>query len=417
MVIIATVMYAQGGTKSPYSQFGVGVLSEQSQSMSRGMNGVGIGMRIGNQVNTLNPASYSGVDSLTMLIDAGMAIQLTNFKEGSVRQNAKLADFEYLTASFRAWRNVGMAVGVVPFTNVGYDYSTATYLDESNGYFTESYSGSGGLHQAFFGVGVRLFSPLSVGVNMSYLWGDIKRSAVSGGSSTINTLSKQYSVSVSNYKLDAGIQWDQRIGKRDRLVLGVTYGMPHKLNADPDMLLINKNALSGKTDTTSFTINNGIELPLMLGAGLSYNHDQRLIVAADATFQRWGSVSEPHFDAFSNKYVMKSGFYKNRYKGSLGVQWAPNPASHNFFKRICYRLGGGYATPYYKINGKNGPSELTASIGLGIPIINVYNNRSMLHISGQWVQNSATGMIKENTFRINIGLTFNERWFAKMRVE
>jgi hypothetical protein len=49
--------------------------------------------------------------------------------------------------------------------------------------------------------------------------------------------------------------------------------------------------------------------------------------------------------------------------------------------------------------------------------MNFWNNRSMLHISGQWTRNAATGLIKENTFRINIGLTFNERWFAKMRVE
>jgi hypothetical protein len=26
-------------------------------------------------------------------------------------------------------------------------------------------------------------------------------------------------------------------------------------------------------------------------------------------------------------------------------------------------------------------------------------------------------MITENTFRINIGMTFNERWFAKWKVE
>jgi len=25
--------------------------------------------------------------------------------------------------------------------------------------------------------------------------------------------------------------------------------------------------------------------------------------------------------------------------------------------------------------------------------------------------------VKENTFRINIGLTFNERWFAKWKVD
>ena len=40
-----------------------------------------------------------------------------------------------------------------------------------------------------------------------------------------------------------------------------------------------------------------------------------------------------------------------------------------------------------------------------------------LNISAQYVNNYASGMIKENAFRINIGLTFNERWFAKWKVE
>ena len=41
----------------------------------------------------------------------------------------------------------------------------------------------------------------------------------------------------------------------------------------------------------------------------------------------------------------------------------------------------------------------------------------MLNISGQWQQTSAPGLLKENTFRINIGFTFNERWFMKWKFE
>ena len=65
----------------------------------------------------------------------------------------------------------------------------------------------------------------------------------------------------------------------------------------------------------------------------------------------------------------------------------------------------------------SGISLLSASFGLGLPIINNYNNRSLLNISAQWVRSSATGLIKENIFRINVGLTFNERWFAKWKVD
>jgi hypothetical protein len=82
-----------------------------------------------------------------------------------------------------------------------------------------------------------------------------------------------------------------------------------------------------------------------------------------------------------------------------------------------YRFGAGYATPYYNINGDNGPKEISVSTGVGIPLKNAYNNRSVLNVSAQWIQTSAKDMITENTFRINIGITFNERWFAKWKIE
>ena len=110
---------AQSGTNSPYSQYGLGLLSDQSQGFNRGMNGLGIGLRSGNQVNYLNPASYSSIDSLTMLVDMGLSLQLTNFKEKGNKVNARNANFDYAVASFRLFPKFGLAAGVVPFTNIG----------------------------------------------------------------------------------------------------------------------------------------------------------------------------------------------------------------------------------------------------------------------------------------------------------
>ena len=47
--------------------------------------------------------------------------------------------------------------------------------------------------------------------------------------------------------------------------------------------------------------------------------------------------------------------------------------------RVLYRVGASYATPYFKMNGVDGPKEISVSAGFGIPIMNAYNNRSMLH--------------------------------------
>ena len=58
-ILFPAIINAQSGTNSPYSQFGLGVLSEQSTGFNRGMNGLSTAMRESNQVNYGNPASYS----------------------------------------------------------------------------------------------------------------------------------------------------------------------------------------------------------------------------------------------------------------------------------------------------------------------------------------------------------------------
>lgn len=418
LLMAATVngAWAQGGTNSPYSQFGIGALSDQSQSMSRGMNGVGYGLRQGNNVNTLNPASYSGVDSLTMLFDMGVSGQFTHYEEGKLKRNASLASFEYVVGSFRAWKNVGVSFGLLPYSSVGYDYSTSS-RDQNLGQLTESFTGSGGLHEVFLGFGWRLLKSLSIGVNAGYLWGSIDRSVLPDADATANSLRKNYSTSVSNYKLDVGAQWVQPIGRFDRLTLGAVVGLGHNLKNDAEMTIVSTNQLSNSSDTTALKLTDAFELPMSFGVGAAYQHAGKLTLAADFTLDKWGDVKFPTFTG--NEYKLQSGLLKDRMKISVGLDWLPNPSQMGgrFLEHVHYRLGAGYATPYYYINGKEGPKELSVSAGFGIPIVNMHNNRSVLNISGQWVRSSATDFLTENYFRINIGVTFNERWFMKWKVD
>lgn len=414
MTTAVSGVWAQGGTKSPYSQFGIGTLADYSQSAGRGMNGVGYALREGSQVNTLNPASYSGVDSLTMLFDMGLSGQFTNYKENNVRRNASMAAFEYAVASFRAWRGIGVSFGVLPYSTVGYDYKTTTRSDVT-GTMTETYTGSGGLHQLFLGVGAHVFGPLSVGVNAAYLWGSIDRSVTPSSSAASNTLTKKYYTSINSYKLDFGAQWQQKVNSHDILTLGAVFGLGHKLSNTAEMSIYNTNGASSKTDTTTFRLSDAMAIPMSFGGGVSYSHGGKLLVAADFTFDKWSDLKMPGYS--NGTYKKQSGLLKDRYKVAAGLDWQPNPLGRKYLEHVHYRLGVGYATPYYKINGQDGPKELSASIGLALPIVNGYNNRSVLNISGQWVRSAADGFITENTFRINVGITFNERWFMKWKVD
>ena len=414
----ALMVNAQSGTNSPYSQYGLGVLSEQASGFNRGMNGVGLGFHEHNQVNFLNPASYAALDSMTFIFDAGVSGQITNFEENGVRKNAKNSSFEYAVAGFRLVRHVGMSFGILPFTNVGYNYCRSEWVnkDDKEDYYTNTYNGEGGLHQAYVGAGWSPVNGLSIGANVAYIWGSINRYVSNSYSNTAyKTLTRTYSTQVNSYKLDFGLQYTYQVDKENAVTLGLTYSPGHNLGASADMSIVSSNSQTSTADTLSYSIAKAYKLPTMLGVGLMWNRNNQWKVGFDYTLQKWGSLSYPAFDG--TNYALAKGVYEDRSKFNLGAQYCYGERSRSFFKRVAYRVGASYATPYYKVNGVDGPTEISVSAGFGIPIMNSYNNRSQLNISGQWVRSSAKNLIKENYFRINIGFTFNEDWFKKWKME
>ena len=421
---LTTPSFAQSGTNSPYSQYGLGLLSDQTSGFNRGMNGLGLGFREHNQVNYINPASYSSIDSLSFIFDVGISGQVTNFDEGGVKKNANNSNFEYAVAGFRAARHLGVSFGIIPFTNVGYNYSNTANVGGITGSdatsYVNTYSGSGGLHQIYVGAGWEPFKGFSFGANVSYLWGSYTRSVTNSYTDNyINTLSKYYTASTHSYKLDFGVQYTTKISKKDMLTVGLTYSPGHKLGGKSECTVVSTNSQTAVSDTSSYSVSKALEIPVMYGAGLTWNHDNKLKLGFDYSLQKWGSVVAPVYNVTNNvpSYTAEKGQFTDRHKYTFGGELCPQENSRNFFKRIHYRLGASYATQYLKINGVDGPKEYSVSAGFGIPIMNGYNNRSILNISGQWVRQDSKMFIKENTFRINIGLTFNEKWFAKWKME
>lgn len=424
MAIISLSALAQSGTNSPYSQYGLGVLSDQGNSFNRGMNGVGIALSHHNQVNYINPASYSQIDSISFIFDVGLSLQITNFKEGDIKKNAKNGDFEYAVGGFRLARHFGLGFGIIPFTNVGYNYSTSGDVSREDSYtkttYTNTYNGKGGVHEVFLGLGWMPFNGFSVGLNGGYLWGEIERSMANAYNDTYaKTLTKTYSASIRNYKLDFGVQYTTQIGKNDAITIGATYGYGHKLNCDPELNIQATNSQTSVTDDTTFVAHNALELPHQIGVGIAYSHNNKWNVAFDYTLQKWSDITYPQYtdNGTYKSYIAGRGLFNDRQKYNIGAEYCKNPEGRSFSSRLRYRVGASYSTPYLKINGKNGPKEIGASCGIAFPIVNSYNNRSILSISAQWVNTSAKDFITENTFRINVGLTFNERWFAKWKFD
>lgn len=392
LMLVPIAVMAQSGTNSPYSQYGLGILSDQSTGFNRGMNGLAIAMHDGGQVNYLNPASYANMDSLTFLFDVGASIQATNFSENGIKLNANNANFDYAVMGFRVAKNLGMSIGVLPFTNIGYNYSGTNKVSEnSTTTHTETYSGSGGLRQMYVGLGYMLFKGLSVGANISYLWGNYDRYMTNSYSdSNVKTITRLYFAEPSSYRLDAGIQYTFNISKKDAVTLGATYTNGHKLNGTVGMLDISSGSTS-VVDTTSTYLSNSLSIPDMIGGGIAWHHGTKLHVGADYVLQQWGKLKFPELTGSdgNSQLELKDNLLMDRHKLTVGAEFVNNINSRRYLDRVHVRAGVSYATPYFKVNGQDGPKDMSVSLGFGLPITNSWNNRSTLNISGQWVRSSA----------------------------
>lgn len=405
-------LMAQTSTNSPYTRYGFGQLSDQNFGNSQAMGGISYGLRNGLQVNAANPASYSAVDSLTFIFDAGMSLQNANFKEGNVKTNAKNSSVDYIAMQFRLMKGLGFTAGFLPYSTVGYSMNrnNPVVTDEfgNTTSATQQFYGTGGLQQVFFGLGYNVFKGLSVGANFSYLYGDITHTSTTTFSNA-NAFSsaRTNKIEVSDYKLDFGVQYSHQLKGKHVLNLGATYSYGHNLNST-GYEYVEKYQSSTVATQSIDTIKNAFALPHTFGIGATYVYDNRLTIGADYTLQKWADA----------KFFNEKNAFQNRSKISIGAEYLPNHYGRGYLQRIRYRAGVYYSSPYAKIDGKDGNREYGISFGIGLPLT-LYQYRSILNISGQYVKVSpkVKGMLEENYLRINIGLTFNERWFMKWKVD
>ena len=413
MVMLAATAGAQISTNSPYTRFGLGDLSNQASAASAAMGGIGYGLRDKTMINTMNPASYTEVDSLTFKFDIGMSFLNQNYKEDGWKSNAKNSTFDYAVMQFRIKPWIAFVAGFLPYSNVGYYfYSTAEVEGNDDVTSTNAFSGEGGLHQFFFGLGIKVFKNLSIGFNAGYLYGDIDYT-----STTSFDVSSDYSVvfnniTINTYKLDFGLQYTQPINKKDNITLGLVYGLGH---------IANSTEMKGiqLTDGSTYANSEGTihhdlyEIPHSFGVGLTYNHSNNLTVGVDYSLEKWSDVI----------YNEEEGWYNDKKRISAGVEFMPSNYSKKYLTHIRYRAGLYYQTPYLKVPYgssavlKDGPKEFGVSVGLGFPIF-LFQRSTVLNITGQYIhfKSSLPDLLSENRFVLKLGLTFNEHWFMKWKV-
>lgn len=428
---ITTIIYAQQvGLNSPYSRYGYGLLTNQAPGASEAMGGIGYGLRRSQQVNWLNPASYSKLDTLTFIFDMGVSGHLAKMDDSANARDYYNGNFDYAAIQFPLFRNVGASVGLLPFSKMGYNFGDERYTSGTRYY--ETYRGTGGLNQIYVGLAWELFKNFSLGANLSYLFGDFTRSnVVTPASSSALIGETKYNYVFREMKYDFGIQYTIPFDKERSLTLGAVYSPQLALSADvnPSEMLYGvdpyQNPWYGpvqilKTDTLN---NASFQLPHSFGAGFTYE-SRHFLFGVDGTYQLWKNRDYPDIlDDLSNQQR-----YNDLLRVNAGVEYVVDPLSQNYFHRVRLRGGFSFSNSYtnFYVNdpsnlnngavGTGSYKEYGVNVGVGLPMRDLMSGHvSMLNVGFGYSrqQPDSDYLIRQDMFKISINMNINEFWFFK----
>ena len=412
------VLSAQSNSeRSPYSRFGYGTLGLRQTATTRALGGIGVGLRDGFTVNPANPASYTAVDSLTFIMDLAVSLRGSYLSEGSKRDSRALGNIDYFTILFPVSRHLAISGGITPYSTVGYRFGNTEPLqgDEKQNLYQRAYSGSGSFNDLYLGIGGRI-GHFSLGVNASYLFGYTTQQhqvVYSSGNNAINPID-QSQLHLKGFKFDIGAQYELTLdAQRGRsLVLGATFAPEMKLRSEAVSLQYQydtKTQRSTLIKADTLTSSAQHLSPMSLSAGLTYRYQDVFTLGADVSYMKWSRAGEAGAGAQ----------FTDRYRIALGGSWIPNYRGRSVFSRSYYRFGVNGSNSYVKVPAPNGGlasyNQYGASFGIGMPLI---DRRSLvsLTLDYSYLKPRVSGMVSEHAIGFTVGITFNEGWFRKARI-
>jgi hypothetical protein len=425
--ITVVSVHSQDLTKSPYSALGIGDLQFGGNALQSALGQSSQGFRRSGDINCLNPASYGSLKYTTF--EAGYKYSLGTIGDNTSSSSIDNYSFGYLNVGIpisqkHRW---AIAFGLQPYSSVGYNVSSNVdiskgagsygYLSNQNIYANEKTVGRGGISKCYFGTGIAIFRDLSIGINASYLWGQLQnvKSIYIDQSYNLYNLEETNNTYVGGFSFDYGVQYhkilkDKNNNPKYKIVLGTTLNMATSINSSKDYNARTM-GVGGILNTKDTILNQGnssgiLNLPFAIKSGFSFEETDHWMICGDMNIANWSQYQL--FGATDLSLKDNIGF-------SLGALYTPVKfdVQSNYFNHIEYRIGARYDNGYLTISGT--PITTTGvSAGLGLP---VGKYKSKVNVTAEYFVRGTTNnsLIQESYFRIILGITFTDKWFDRYK--
>ena len=368
-LLFSLVTFAQEGTSSPYSFYGIGDVKFKGTVENRSMGGLTI-FPDSIHVNFQNPAAYSSLKLTTFSI--GGTYLTTKFKTSSQEEKARRTALDYFVVGLPIGK-FGAGFGLIQYSAVGYKIKTTEAGPPQT---IRNYSGSGGLNKAFFGLGYEISPKFRIGVDVSYNFGKIQTNSFRFVENVQDGSREKNISDMNGVTFSSGLMFQSKINKRLSVFSSLVFSPESKLKS------INER----KTATIQYTPsgeevitnekdvqvdNTTIKLPTKLSIGTGIGELKKWMIGTEITFQQSSNFGNRFNDIDKDKDKVK---YENAIKYNIGGYYIPNYNSFSsYFKKITYRGGVRYENTGLIFNDKS-INDLGLNLGLGLPIPGVFSN-------------------------------------------
>lgn len=393
LLLSGTILMAQNSTCSPYSNYGLGELSDHAPNAYRAMGGVGIGMRSNKSINPMQPASYTACDSLTFMFDLAAGVSWSRYEDASGRRNRANGNLEYISLQFPLWKqHIAFSAGVLPFSSKGYDIVLSDSV-RTNYHYKKVYGGYGTISSVYGGLSFNLWDWVALGANAYYMFGSLYNSRDLSFSENLTQVTEQEYMRVSSFRWRVGAQLFHTFGDHAFALGGIfEYKMPLKSE-----YYIIETISEWYADSTIY---DAFDTPTMYGVGVSYCWQNRLTLAFDYSRQLWSSC----------RYGNINNYYRNRNHYSLGATYRHNPLGREYVDRVEWRLGAQMGNSYLtQVPGL----EYTLSMGIGLPLRNV---GTTINTTIEYTHRGVNNALREDNVKLTINAAISENWFFKRKL-
>jgi hypothetical protein len=399
--------FAQSGSASPYSYFGVGESRFKGTLENRSMSGVAV-EQDSIHMNILNPASFAAIRLTTFTMGGGYTG--TKMKSDKGDAKAQRTTLDYLAVALPLGK-MGVGFGLLPYSSVGYNIESLSSDPEGN---NNRLTGSGGLNKAFVALGYTIIPNLVVGADIQYNFGRIRNSNLEFITSIPVGTKEENKSDLNGFSANFGIMYQGKINKKLNYYSSITYMPQSNLTSsntrtistvqyDPNFnLVVNDVVASG-------LIRKDIKIPEKMTFGAGIGKSKKWLVGTQIVYQNIGEGANGINEA-------KNVTYENYSNYSLGGYYIPNyNIFSKYYQKITYRAGLKYGKTGTIVNSES-IDEAAITLGFGLPSPSA-SSLSNFNIGLEFGRKGTTsnGLIQENYGSFSLSFSLNDRWFRQSK--